>query len=382
MGMGRIRRRAALLFIFLLLVLSTGCGLRKSAESGDGAEVTVNSTASPETEEISGTVSGADDGENWQKTPDGSSVEDDDGKEVSIRERLFMPLVAATVVLLAAVCLLCWRQRSRTRDSARKNEHSVFSGSVIRPDYQIGNLHNIGKRGEQQDSFCLSDIRDELALEQKGLLAVVADGMGGMEDGAAISQLVTDTFLRCYRQMSVPDPDAFLYTAAEASENAVEDYMKQAGSNGGSTLVAVLLRGNRMYYISVGDSRIYLLRGGQMFQINREHTYGADLRERAARGEVNPEEPYVNPQRNSLTAYIGMGSFNRVDRNAAPISLQPGDKIMLCSDGVFNALGDDALCKVLDGDVVTATLRLEEAVLGQNLANQDNFTAVLVEWKE
>lgn len=384
MDMGRIRCGETLLFIVLILALATGCGLNKSAEEVDGAEVILNSTATPETDETSGVVSDSDDEEAWQETSGGLIGGTE--KEFSIRERLFLPLAATTVVLLVMVCLLYWQQRNRTRNStqdfARKKDGGAFCGAALRPDYQIGNLHNIGKREEQQDSFCLSDIRDELALEQKGLLAVVADGMGGMEDGAAISQLVTDTFLRCYRQKSVPDPDTFLYTATEASERAVQEYMKQTGSNGGSTLIAVLLRGDRMHYISVGDSHIYLLRRGQLSQINREHTLGADLLEQAARGEVDPDEPYVNPQRNALTAYIGIGSLNRVDRSETPIPLQPGDKIMLCSDGVFNALGDDALCEALDGDVAKATLRLEAAVLEQNLSNQDNFTAILVEWKE
>lgn len=134
--------------------------------------------------------------------------------------------------------------------------------------------------------------------------------------------------------------------------------------NGGSTVVAVLLRGGALHFISVGDSRIYLLRRGELLQLNHEHTYGALLRERAALGEIDPEEPYINPRRDALTAYIGMGRLKRIDRNEQPIPLQPGDKVLLCSDGVFNALGGDALRDALAGDAVQAAARLEEAVLG------------------
>ena len=156
--------------------------------------------------------------------------------------------------------------------------------------------------------------------------------------------------------------------------------MHRTGTDGGSTLVAVLIRDGQLHFVSVGDSRIYLLRGGQLIQINREHTFGALLKEKAARGEVDPEEPFVNPRRHALVAYIGMGSFNTVDRSGRPISLIPGDKVLLCSDGVFNALGEEALAAALAGDPLTAAQRLEEEILAQAIPSQDNFTGVIVEY--
>lgn len=304
-----------------------------------------------------------------------------------LSDRLLLPLAAAVVLLLAAVVWLLWdRSRSRGGDdpgqSAPRPDIPVTRAPGGRPVYQVGNLQNIGRREEQQDSFCLSDIRDQAAMQQKGLLAVVADGMGGLEGGAAISQLVTDTFLARYRQLPIPDPAVFLHEGTLAAEEAVERYMARSGVNGGSTLVSVLLRDGQMHYISVGDSRIYLLRDGTLHQINREHTYGALLQERAARGEVDPEEPYINPRRNALTAYIGMGRLRRIDRSEHPIPLQPGDKVLLCSDGVFNALDGGALCRALAGPALDAAQRLEEAVLAQHHTNQDNFTAVILEWRE
>ena len=107
--------------------------------------------------------------------------------------------------------------------------------------------------------------------------------------------------------------------------------------------MAVLVKNSLMNYVSVGDSHIYLLRGNVLQLINREHNFAALLKEKADRGEVDKSEPYVNPKRHALTAYIGVGNFNMVDMNTAPIPLMIGDKILLCSDGVYNALGDDAL---------------------------------------
>lgn len=395
-----VRRRAAALLLTLLLLSTAGCWKMPDILPGGGAEVSTRPAldgntppiADSETQDPANTADLIDPTAPADPTypidPTDPNVPADPEKPTSLQDRIFIPLVVVVAVLLAAVAWLLWdRLRKRGSDPASGQGQgdtpvpSTRAPSSVLPDYQVGNLHNIGRRGEQQDSFCLSDVRDGQALAAKGLMAVVADGMGGLESGAAVSQLVTDTFLSRYRQLSIPDADAFLLDAAAAAEEAVEKYMEQTGSNSGSTLVAVLLRGDRMHFISVGDSHIYLLRGDQLIQVNKDHNYGALLMERAARGEVDPEEPYVNPRRHALTAYIGMGSLNLVDRNQAPIVLLPGDKVLLCSDGVYNALGSDALRAAMAGDAHLAAQRLEAAVLEQGLSNQDNFTAVLVEWR-
>ena len=244
---------------------------------------------------------------------------------------------------------------------------------------RVDNLQHIGNRKEQQDSFCLSNIEDKKAINAKGLLAVVADGMGGLEGGALISHLVTDTFLDSYNNQLSFEPASFLYSTAESSERAVEDYINQTGINGGSTLVAVIVKDSQLNYISVGDSNIYLLRNHTLTQINKEHSLGALLKEKADKGEIDPSEPYTNPKRNALTAYIGMGSFNIVDKNTQPISLRAGDKVLLCSDGVYNALGNDALIVALAGDASTAARRIQADILAQNIPSQDNFTAIILE---
>lgn len=244
---------------------------------------------------------------------------------------------------------------------------------------RVDNLQHIGNRKEQQDSFCLSNIEDKKAINEKGLLAVVADGMGGLEGGALISHLVTDTFLDSYNNQLSFEPSSFLYSTAESSERAVEDYINQTGINGGSTLVAVIVKDSQLNYISVGDSHIYLLRDRTLTQINKEHSLGALLKEKADKGEIDPSEPYTNPKRNALTAYIGMGSFNVVDKNTQPISLRAGDKVLLCSDGVYNALGNDALIVALAGDASTAARRIQADILAQNIPSQDNFTAIVLE---
>ncbi len=302
------------------------------------------------------------------------------------------------VVLILLILILAWLIYDRKKLKVKLNNHqnnsppnmnesnnyTIMPTATVAPGngqlrVKVGNLKNVGSRREQQDSFCISNIGDKTALSTKGFMAVVADGMGGLEGGAQISDLVTETFLNNYKSQSGFDPATFLYRTAESAELAVEQFMKSKGINGGSTVVAVVVKDSQLNYVSVGDSHIYLLRDNMLKLINREHSFGALLKEKAARGEVDENEPYVNPKRNALTAYIGIGNFNVVDRSEQPIPLRVGDKILLCSDGVYNALGDDAIVAALTGDAVTAARQLEQAVLSQAIPTQDNFTAVILE---
>lgn len=245
--------------------------------------------------------------------------------------------------------------------------------------YEIGNVHNQGRREEQQDSFCISDVSNRTDLENKGLMAVVADGMGGLESGASVSQLVSNIFLNKYRSSANPDCKSFLYEAVIESEREVEKYIEVNHVDGGSTLVAVMIREGQLSFISVGDSFIFLIRAGKLIKLNTEHTYGNLLRERAARGEIDLEEAEINPNRASLTSYIGIGNLRLIDRGGEPIPVMDGDILFLCSDGVYNALGDNALLEVITGgDFGEAAERVEQSVLMQNIPTQDNFTAVMI----
>jgi len=259
------------------------------------------------------------------------------------------------------------------------HNHSQSNADI---EWKAGTLQNQGQRSEQQDSLFIAPINDKNAIKEKGLLAVVADGMGGLQDGAAISGIVRNTFAQSYaQQINIIDSRSFLYDTARNAELDVEKYIGQSGVNGGSTVVAVHIKGNELNYLSVGDSHIYILHEGKIKQINKEHSFAKVLKEKAARGEVDPQEPYINPQRNSLTAYIGMGSFQIIDRNENPIIIKPGMKILLCSDGVYNALGDDALIQALSVGDATACCRVLEAnIIVQNIPNQDNFTGIVLEY--
>lgn len=323
-------------------------------------------------------------------TPKETSPEikkDDEKNKIQIEESydgsVVIVMAVVIVILLAVNIFLIYKNNKRNNKKAFVTDTTFFSNNKEslqgEINFRVGNFHHIGCREEQQDSFCISDISDKKSLHEKGIMAVVADGMGGMEGGALISQLVVDAFRESYNRINSNfEPATFLYDTAKKAEFIIDDYKKQTGINGGSTLVAVIIKESKLYTLSVGDSKIYLLRDGKLVQLNHEHTFGAFLKEQVEQGEVSPEEPYTNPKREALTAYIGMGSLKKVDCGK-PIFLKLSDKILLCSDGVSNALKEEAIIVALNVDALTAAERIEKFILAQDIPTQDNFTGVILE---
>lgn len=245
----------------------------------------------------------------------------------------------------------------------------------------IGNTHHIGMRESQQDSFAISDITNADLCGRKGVFGVVADGMGGMENGGEISSVVTRTMLQYFNEVDFSERTELdllnmLYTANDNVNMLIDGRVQ-----GGSTVVAAIIRERQMYWISVGDSRIYLFRKGALLQINREHTYAAELDEKAAIGEISWEDAANDPQRAALTSYLGAGKPEKVDRNLRPTQLILGDRVILATDGVFGALTDEEIRDAQAFEPYKSAEELQAMILAKQKPNQDNFTAVIMEYK-
>ena len=141
--------------------------------------------------------------------------------------------------------------------------------------------------------------------------------------GAQISATVTSSMQSSFLTGGPAEPSMKLLEMLHYANRQVNDYLRwNPGTQSGSTVVAVLIKGASMHFISVGDSRIYLCRGKTLTQLNREHTYASDLDEKAAKGEISLEEAMSDPQRKALTSYIGMGDVIRL------MSRQLGEAMM------------------------------------------------------
>lgn len=249
------------------------------------------------------------------------------------------------------------------------------------PGIYVGKIHNIGRRSSQQDSFGISQDGTRINYSGKGIFALVADGMGGLENGGQVSAMVTMTMMREFDRLSrnYSGEQALLSMLGEANDQVNALIQSSGSKKSGSTVVAVIIRDMKLYWITVGDSHIYLYRSGALMQVNRDHVYSVVLDEMAARGEISHQEAAQNPQRNALTSYIGMGKLEKIDRNIRPMQLQSGDRVLLMSDGVFGTLSEEEITAAMKFSAAESAEAMDQMIRRKNLPAQDNYTALILE---
>ncbi len=244
-----------------------------------------------------------------------------------------------------------------------------------------GNAQHIGARHSQQDSFGFSDPSDAAFIEHGGFLAIVCDGMGGMEFGDEASRAAVKTFLEAYARKTADEniPTALERSTREANTQVVELAKSLGMKDGvGTTLVATALHQSSMYYISVGDSGVFLCAPGEARMINRPHVFANVLDAAVARGTMSREDAQTHPERESLTSYIGTEDLEEIDRNIEPYKMCDGDTVLLASDGMFKTLSPEEIRACLAGD----PQHWAEILVAQTMAHrreyQDNVTVVSV----
>lgn len=237
--------------------------------------------------------------------------------------------------------------------------------------------HHVGARKDQQDSYGVSDLN---AYATNGVLAIVADGMGGLANGKAVSSNLVHGMLNYFRQTtgqeSVPNMMLDMLTQSNDQINR----MLQGADRSGSTLVAAVIRGGQMHFLTVGDSRIYLYRHGRLLQLNREHIYQEELALKAVNHIIPLAQVTGDRQAHALTSYLGIGRLTHLDRNYEGITLEPGDRILLATDGVFGTLSQAEMEEALRSTIGEATDIMGEKIRAANMQYQDNNTALVLEF--
>lgn len=253
-----------------------------------------------------------------------------------------------------------------------------------------GNAQHIGNRGSQQDSFGFGDPDDEAFLAHAGFVAIVCDGMGGMEHGDAASRMAVRAFLEAYRRKDPSEsiPDALERSAREANTRVVEmAHELGAAESVGTTLVAAVLLDSgginkSMYFISVGDSGLFYVSDGQIQTVNRPHVFANLLENAVNRGAMSREQALQHPERESLTSFIGVEVLEEIDRNLDPWPISDGDSILLASDGLFKTLSTEEILESLQGHPQSWPDTLVARTLAKKYEFQDNVTVLSVTVKD
>lgn len=207
-------------------------------------------------------------------------------------------------------------------------------------------------------------------------LWVVADGMGGHAHGDWAAHAV----VQALEGVELPaDFDAAVQTVADGVHSANRRIWAEAQRREqqmGSTVVALLIRGDRFAALWVGDSRAYLLRDAMLVPLTRDHS---QVQEMVDRGLIAPEDAAHHPRGHVLARAIGVGARIAVDVVAD--SVEPGDRFLLCSDGLSGPVVDEELRQSLSRSSPSEAV---EALLAQALARgaPDNVTAIVVAAQE
>jgi serine/threonine protein phosphatase PrpC len=206
----------------------------------------------------------------------------------------------------------------------------------------------------------------------------VADGLGGHQGGEVASAAAAEPLAALDgRQFATPTEAAEALAGAIAEANSA--ILDQAAGNPslwgmGTTVTAAAAAGDHLQLAHVGDSRAYLLRDGSFDQLTTDHTVVGEL---VRRGRLTPAQAAVHPERSILTRAVGLDPRIPVD-TPDPVDLRPGDQILLCSDGLTEAVPDPDIAEVLsrepDGHAACRSL-IDTA---NNNGGPDNITVVLL----
>ena len=231
-----------------------------------------------------------------------------------------------------------------------------------------------GGREKNEDRMGYCYTRDS------GLFAL-ADGMGGHPEGEVASQLALQTLAARFQKEAKPvlaDPLRFLQEAIIAGHHQLLRYATERSlmDTPRTTVVACLLQGKTAYWAHCGDSRLYLVRGDKLIARTRDHSY-SELQETLS--QVVPMGERFN--RNVLFTCLGSPGKPVVD-TAGPLLMQPGDRVLLCSDGLWGSVGDSDITEQLASrPIADAVPELVERALRTAGAKSDNVTVLAVEWE-
>jgi PPM family protein phosphatase len=235
------------------------------------------------------------------------------------------------------------------------------------------------KRDHNEDAF--------LVDEELGLY-LVADGMGGHAGGGTASRIAVQTIRARLQVAREADPDLFTRPGEleesplreilrEAVESACQSIYQAAQSDPalagmGTTVTAAVLAGSNTYIAHVGDSRCYLARKGHIYQVSEDHSL---VNEQLKAGAITPEEARNSRFKNIITRSVGFEADVTVDMMG--LEIEPGDRIVVCCDGLSNLVDDEEILEIItEAPLEAAPERLID--LANDRGGDDNITVIVI----
>ena len=236
----------------------------------------------------------------------------------------------------------------------------------------------IGMRENQEDALsCECDGRN--------CIAVLCDGVGGLDMGERASAAAVETFRALFTLDNLAGAD--IPTLRRRALHEMDERVsalagETANAHLGTTVVAAVIRNDQLFWISVGDSRLYILRDGELLQATRDHNYSMTL-DFMRKNEMISSETMSREQKrgDALVSYIGIGGLELFDICEFPFILKDGDVILLSTDGLYKTMSEDRIKSVLMQCSVMqfAANQLTEFVKNNMTEDQDNTSFIIIQ---
>jgi serine/threonine protein phosphatase PrpC len=224
---------------------------------------------------------------------------------------------------------------------------------------------------------------DAWAADPTQGLYIVADGMGGHNAGEIAASLVVESLPKMVRKRvgntALPPTSTALArrlrsAVTRLSRDVYQQAMAEPGLMGmGATVVLAMVNRDDVVIVHMGDSRAYLLRGGRLRLLTKDHSVVQELIDR---GHITPEEAETHPARNRITASVGMPGDPSPDSRRVP--LQAGDRILLCSDGLAGMIADEEIAHILGEKESPEQICTRLIDAANHAGGHDNITAVVL----
>lgn len=253
-------------------------------------------------------------------------------------------------------------------DNKSKNCTKVTELSYTMKRKFAGITHTGNVRSINQDSYY---------IDPEGKFFIVADGMGGHTGGLEASTIATEV-IKTYLVNSWQDTieSTYLLKSAfiKANKAIIDDQQKSPElSDMGTTVAAVIFREEKYWCANIGDSRIYRLRDKTLTQITEDQTWVAQ----AVRNNlITPEQARTHPWRHVLSQCLGRKDMGQIE--LLPLDVQPGDRLLLCSDGLTEELPDSIITQLLSSNKDSQTIAEELLDTAKDKGGRDNITVLIV----
>lgn len=270
-----------------------------------------------------------------------------------------------------------WNKRGKSKPDAQDiqagDDPPAFSNIKVVIKTDLGNV-----RTNNEDTASSIRVANNDADVEAQYLLIVADGMGGHLAGEVASKMAVDIISEEYsKQATAPNKEKIL---AQAFTEANKRIFQLASSNAqycgmGTTCTGLAIAGQTIYYAHAGDSRAYLYKDKSLTRITEDHTYVQEL---VKNGDIEPAKADTHPQRNILTNAMGTKPGLRVDTGKCDVIFESQDRVMLCSDGLYDYLSDQEIAAIMAYQSMqdAAEYFIAEA---KRRGGLDNITVVMAE---